>query len=182
MTNKTHWTAVAVVPPEGVWSPVQAIRKRHDRKFSRWMPHLNLLYPFRPAEQFGEAARRLTEVSSAIAPFPLALADFRSFTHGPESFTIWLAPESPEPVRLLQAALQAEFPDCDEVSRFPSGFTPHLSVGQAPSEQALARLLAALRSDWKPIRFEVSEIALVRREAEGPFRIERTIALGRSAG
>lgn len=180
MTNKTHWTAVAVVPPEGVWSPIQAIRKRHDRKFSRWMPHLNLLYPFRPAEQFEEAARRLAGVCSGIAPFPLALAAFRSFMHGPESFTIWLAPEPPEPVRLLQAALQAEFPDCDEVSRFPSGFTPHLSVGQAPSEEALARLLGTLRSGWEPIGFEVSEIALLRREAEGPFRIERTIPLCRT--
>ena len=47
MPNKTHTTAVVLIPPESVQPPIQAIRSVHDRNFLRWMPHITLLYPFR---------------------------------------------------------------------------------------------------------------------------------------
>ena len=40
---KTHRTAVAVVPPRGVWGTIQAIRERHDRQVRCWPPPVNLL-------------------------------------------------------------------------------------------------------------------------------------------
>jgi hypothetical protein len=66
MMSKTHQTAVAVVPPQEVWGPIQAIRERHDRQFRRWMPHVNLLYPFYPPERFEEALPRLIEACAKI--------------------------------------------------------------------------------------------------------------------
>src|SRR5262249_27220192 len=46
--NATHTTAVVVIPPADAWPPIQALRERYDRQFRRWMPHITLLYPFRP--------------------------------------------------------------------------------------------------------------------------------------
>ena len=62
MSQKTHTTAAVLIPPEDVWGPIQAIRREHDRQFRRWMPHITLLYPFRPREQFPQYA-------SAVYPF-----------------------------------------------------------------------------------------------------------------
>src|SRR3954454_18925256 len=81
MSTKTHQTAVAVVPPQEVWGPIQAIRERHDRQFRRWPPHVNLLYPFYPAERFKEALPTLVDACAKIAPFTVTLADFRFFQH-----------------------------------------------------------------------------------------------------
>jgi hypothetical protein len=46
--SKTHKTAVVIIPPEALWAPIQAVRKEHDRQFRRRMPHISLIYPFRP--------------------------------------------------------------------------------------------------------------------------------------
>jgi hypothetical protein len=45
---------LVIIPPEAVWEPIQAIRRRHDRKLRRWMPHITLLYPFRPRSELLE--------------------------------------------------------------------------------------------------------------------------------
>jgi hypothetical protein len=81
MSGKTHRTAVAVVPPREAWGPIQAIRERHDRQFRRWMPHVNLLYPFYPAGRFKEALPHLVAACAKIAPFPVTRAEFRFFEH-----------------------------------------------------------------------------------------------------
>ena len=66
MFSKTHHTAVAVLPPEEIWEPIQAIRRRHDRQFRRWMPHINLLYPFVPRAQWATAVPLLTAATQRI--------------------------------------------------------------------------------------------------------------------
>lgn len=53
---KTHKTAVVLIPPEECWPPIQAIRQEHDRHVRRWMPHMTMIYPFRPKEQFATMA------------------------------------------------------------------------------------------------------------------------------
>ena len=141
MPVKTHRTAVVAIPPPEVWEPIQAIRRQHDRNVHRWMPHITLLYPFMPREQFGEALPRLLEVSRQSAAFQVTLATFQAFTHAFGKATIWLTPEPRHAFVTLQGILQAVFPAYDEQSRFPTGFTPHLSVGQASSPRGRQQLL-----------------------------------------
>jgi hypothetical protein len=40
MPSKSHLTAIAVIPPEEVWGPIQAIREAHDRQVWRWPSHI----------------------------------------------------------------------------------------------------------------------------------------------
>jgi 2'-5' RNA ligase len=178
MLPKTHHTAVVAMPPPEVWEPIQAIRRQHDRNVQRWMPHITLLYPFVPRQQFGEALPGLTEAVRHIAPFQVTLATFRSFTHAFGKATIWLEPEPRHALVALQAALQAAFSAYDEQSRFASGFTPHLSVGQATSPAARQHLLSTLHTPWQPVQFMLTAIMLIWREADGPFEIGHAIPLG----
>jgi 2'-5' RNA ligase len=177
VSGKTHHSAVAVVPPEEVWGPIQAIRRRYDRQIHRWMPHVNLLYPFVPRSAFAAAAQRLMEAYGSFEPFTVTLADFRSFRHGSGRCTLWLAPEPAEGLRRLQAALQAAFPDCDDLSRFPAGFTPHLSVGQFASAAECETVRGQLQADWMPLTFTLTEVDLLARGEDGPFVIDRRVPL-----
>ena len=168
--KKTPHSAVVLIPPEGLWPPIQSIRQIHDAHFKRWMPHVTLLFPFLPADRFPEAEAKLEAACREVSAFKVELARFQYFP-GPK--TAWLDPEPSDVVRRLQARLQAEFPVCDDVARFPGGFRPHLSVGQGPPG-----LAEKLQEVWSPVTFDSREVALIRRDGpDDPFRVHRKFAL-----
>ncbi len=180
MARKTHRTAIVVIPPQSLWPPIQAIRQQYDRQLRRWMPHINLVYPFRPLEEFPALVEPLTDACRRIAPFAVQLAEFRFFHHGGERYTLWLAPEPKASLLQLQAAISVVVPDCDDVSRFEGGFTPHLSVGQVRGRTRMRKLITELQAGWQPLRFVVREIYMIWR-GEPPddvFRVAHTIGLG----
>jgi 2'-5' RNA ligase len=178
--SKTYLTAVVLIPPREYWEPIQAIRRVHDRHVDRWMPHISLLYPFRPREIFDEAAAALQAALIDVRPFEITLSEFRSFRHGRASYTIWLAPEPASEVKRLQTALQAALPDCDDVSRYGAGFTPHLSVGQVRGAAELEELRRRLRENWQPPTFVVAQVSLIWRNQppDDVFRVDRDIPFG----
>ena len=175
---KTVLTAVVAVPPDEAYESIQVVRRRHDRKIERWMPHFTLLHPFRPQDQFDDAASLLTEACAGQAPIEITLSEVGFFDHGGDRHTMWLAAEPPDPLVKLQASLQERFPDCDEASGFEGGYSPHMTVGQARGRPELEQRLNEVQSEWKPLRFTLKEIALITRTEVTPFQVDPTIPLG----
>jgi 2'-5' RNA ligase len=178
--RKTHTTAVVLIPPPEICTPIQAIRQVHDRHVSRWMPHITLLYPFRPHHEFDSLAARFSAVCATIERFRLALTEVRYFRHRRDSYTLWLAPEPKEALVHLQALMEKVVPDCNDVSRRQGGFTPHLSVGQVRGGREMIELKETLQASWQPLAFTADEISLIWR-GEPPddvFRIGKTVRLG----
>jgi len=180
MSEKTHATAVVLMPPKNLWEPIQRIRRVHDRHFKRWMPHVTLVYPFRPRREFGAAASLVAAACARVEPFVIILSEFRFFRHG-HGFTAWLDPMAADNIVRLQLEIADGFPDCDEVNRFEGGFRPHLSVGQARTVGEIDALLSDLAEQWRPIEFEATEVAMIwRGPATGDvFRVAKTVRLGR---
>ena len=144
-----------LIPPPSSWGDVQAVRASRDKSYLRWMPHVNLLYPFveddEAGENFARAARVAREALASHAPFPCALSRRARFFEHRGSVTAWRAPEdvdaeadddddaeaasaapvSSARVAALQAALESAFPFADDLGAIGGdGFVPHLSVGQ----------------------------------------------------
>ena len=179
-----HHTAVVLIPPDAVWEPIQALRRKHDSRFNRWMPHVTLLYPFLPEEFFDEAEALLAEGLVGVKPFEVTLAGFSHFEHR-ANVTAWLRPEDRPhgALKALHAALEQAMPECDEQGRKSSrGFTPHLSVGQLPRSGAadIARTLAGWAKHWRPLTFEARDVCIIRRKGDTPFEVVRRIPLGGS--
>lgn len=176
--DRSHTTAVVAIPPQALWGPIQAIRARHDRQLRRWMPHVTLLYPFRPPERLEAARARLRAAAAGAAPARLRLGRVRLFRHR-RGATLWLEPAPPEALERVQRALQEAFPDLDDVRRHAGGFTPHLSLGQAPLARAEA-LRGELEAAWTPLDWELDEVQLIRRGAppDDVFRVVETVPLG----
>ena len=180
MPTKTYTTAVVLIPPEEIWEPIQVIRRIHDRHVSRWMPHITLIYPFRPRAEFKELAGVFSLACQSLEPFQLQLTEMSAFRHRRDSFTVWLAPEPKEALARLQKLIEGVVPDCDDVSRHRDGYTPHLSVGQAQSEGEMSRLMEVFRTTWQSLTFTAGEISLIWR-GEPPddvFRRDQSVRLG----
>lgn len=176
MGTKTLETAVVIIVPRNL--RIDTIRRRYERHAARSTPHISLLYPFRPREEFAEAAALMMQTCAAVSPFTLTLSEVRTFKAPDQSATLWLSPEPARPIGDLQACLQQAFPDCDDVARRPGGFIPHLCVGQAYGTKQLEERMAQIRAEWRPLSFQVSEVSLVARSGDSPFAVLRTVRLG----
>ncbi len=183
MSDKTHQTAIVVIPPEPLWEPIQAIRREHDRQVHRWMPHFTMVYPFRPRLQFDAVAGDLAVICRETPPFELSLISFRYFYHGGSSYTLWLAPDPAEPLARLQERLLAVVPDCIDTAQYAGGFTPHLSVAQVHDARQMERLKIQLQAAWQPLVFKIDSISLIWRNdpPDDVFRVDRIIPLAGQA-
>jgi 2'-5' RNA ligase len=143
------------------------------------MPHITMIYPFRPRENFDELAEQFYPTCQNIQPFQIRFNLINQFQHPAESYTLWLAPEPKEPIIDLQAALLNLVPDCNDVSRFKNGFTPHLSLGQVTGKSAMLKLKDALQTNWKLLSFMVNEICFIWRDdpPDDMFRVSHRIKI-----
>ena len=164
MPNKTHTTAVVLIPPASVQPPIQSIRSIHDRNFLRWMPHITLLYPFTERRDFASVIPALTKAAQQVSPFPVELVRFDAFRHR-KSCTMFLVPEPEDEIVRLHSTLMHHLPNFDDTSRFAGGFHPHLSVGQF-SHRSLRTEQERLQTEWQPVHCEIEAISLIYRSPE----------------
>ncbi len=179
--RKEYTSAVVIIPPKENWKPIQEIRKLYDRNINRWMPHITLLYPFRPKRYYSIIKDKFLEKCSEINSFKLSLRSFKFFNHGHQNYTIWLDPKPCESIITLQAEILQIVPDCNDVNKYKKGFTPHLSVGQIKGKEKLFKVINELQSSWIQLEFLVNEIFFIARgkSTNSKFEIEKQFPLSK---
>jgi 2'-5' RNA ligase len=180
--NRSSRSAVAIVPPEPIWEPINAVRKKHDKQLVRWMPHISLLFPFVPLDRLDDERERLAAAVAVVAapgqpPRQVTLGPFRHFRHASNRATVWIDPQPAEPLRALYVALAAQYPHLDTSHRFEAGFTPHLSVGQTRTLVLGRRLADELNETWQPLTFPLDALTVLRRTVNGPFEVAYRVPL-----
>ena len=86
--SKVYTSACCIIPPREKWAPIQEIRKNYDRQINRWMPHINLLYPFRPKKRFNKAENDISTICSQFKSFQISLKMFQYFEIGRQSLLL----------------------------------------------------------------------------------------------
>ena len=108
--------------------------------------HISLLYPFVPHNQFPDILAKLTEVGTRVRPFRLSFTEFGYFSHGKNSSTVWLGPDTqPEnALQRLEEELVKAFPEFNDLMVRSATFSPHLTVGQFGAKVKAAPLFCFL--------------------------------------
>jgi 2'-5' RNA ligase len=176
----SYTTALAIIPSTDEWSQIQNIRKSHDKAFLRWMPHINLLYPFIPETNLPDLVETLKKGLADTKSFEVTLAQFQYFTHSRTSATVYLRPDTPNKTEITDLykkiiTLSPLFEPL--VSRFAFDFSPHLSVGQWRGEVGAKEAIRIMSNNFTPIRFAVDKIYVVTRTDTTPFEIKYEIPL-----
>jgi len=170
-------TALAILPPEETWGPVQEIRQKHDKQVKVWPPHMNVFYPFVAEEHFVPFTRALAKTTEDLTiprvTFP------RKCNFG---MTCCLEPESKEDPSLkkLHAACVAAAKEFKTVFTPDSReFHPHLTVGQFTMSRALE---AFKKEACPPLEFEIGSLCLLARESmDDPFQVVYRVHLGKAS-
>ncbi|KAK5584469.1 hypothetical protein RB653_006081 [Dictyostelium firmibasis] len=179
---KDFKSAIIISPPIELSIQIQQYRKKYDKAFVRWMPHINLIFPFVKINDFNSVYDLLRKELSDFPAFKLVFKEVSFFQHG-NNYVVWLKPETPEDptiINRLQAKLESLLPGFNELSnKSPAGFQPHLTLGQFNGKKEAEQKIASIQADLQPIEFEVSEIFMINRNGDVPFSIENTIRLSR---
>ncbi len=177
--SKVNTSAIVIIPPKQKWKLIQEIRLKYDRNVNRWMPHITLIYPFRPKSSYHKIQDKFSEICSQINSFKLSLKTFKFFNHGHQYYTIYLEPEPSESIITLQAEILKLVPDCNDLNKYKKGFIPHLSVGQIKGKEKLSKLINELQNSWIKLEFLVNNICFIAREKSkiAKFEIEKRFPL-----
>lgn len=170
--SKVYTSAVVVIPPQQNWAPIQEIREKYDRQINRWMPHITLIYPFRPKEEYISLEKKFSKICKNINPFEIYLKHFNYFNHGKQQYTLWLNPEPVDLIINLQATILKIVPNCNDVNKYKHGFRPHLSVGQIQGKNNLLEIIKNLQDNFNEILFLLNEIFFIVREKNKTSQFE----------
>lgn len=180
MTNisTTHQTALCIIPPENLWKPIQMIRSIHDKAYARWMPHINLIYPFVPESEFDQTKEKLERVLQEQTPFDIEFdqSSIQYFKQKGQQCTFHLRPKiSAKTVEIQNQIQNALFKSTGGTT--PS-FEAHLTLGQTTTSR-ISDVLIEMKSKWTPIKFTVDRLAMISRENDPneEFSIKKQIFL-----
>ncbi|CAD5115900.1 DgyrCDS4835 [Dimorphilus gyrociliatus] len=180
--DKSFKSAIILMPPETEWTQIQNIREKHDKAYNRWMPHINLIWPFVPDMDcnFDLEFVKISQALSKLAPFKVKFTQksFSFFEH--KQCVLWLNPlendhdDNPHPsVIKLQKILQNLYPNYYDGTK---EFVPHLTLGRFQRKH-INNVRENFQKDWKDIEFEVNKIYLISRKGfEDPFEIKKEIS------
>eukprot|EP01080_Neovahlkampfia_damariscottae_P005780 gene5780-9601_t len=151
-------SSIVSMPPPEFWKQFVDIKKNHmNPKIKRPpFPHVTLIQPFLPYNEFSKAAKILTEKLSNFKSFTVEISTFEIFKNKSSS-TLYLNPiaEPKDAYEELFSIVKNVFGDClkDNFS-----FNAHIGVGYFNDHNKAKDLQKKYQKDWRPMKFQTHHL------------------------
>ena len=180
-------SALCIIPPKNLWEKIQAIRMIHDPAYKRWMPHINIFFPFINEKYFTEIAQYIQEEiidKNNIQKFNISLNKFDVFDRirgslsgsmSTKNETMFLNPSGcNDNMQEIFNALKGDWQIC--ANKHGGGFSPHLTVGKFQMKD-MEKYMKDFQRNWTKITWQCENIYLISRRGNDPFVIRHTLTL-----
>lgn len=166
-------SAICFIPPIEYLSYIQSIRKDHDKAYERWMPHINLFFPFLESDKIDDAVEKLKEELKNVKPFPIGFGKFNAFKRKKDA-TIHMVPEDDDSMATIHKVISDTLGI--ESTR---EFHPHLTVAQCKKGQ-LSDWIEKLTNEFEDHAFSYlcDAVYVIERGDDTPFEVKHIIKLG----
>lgn len=166
----SHDTALCLIPPR-LWGPVNTLRSLNDEKFTKWPPHITLVYPFVKPEALPDAVEALSQLD--LMPdgnhISINLEEAGVFSHRRRS-TVFIRPKPGQEQNRLSELR-------DRIYRFlgwPKGrqFQPHMTVAQSEDAHAAwHQFLLEKARRVTPLAWNTHQLAVLIRDPVSPNKM-----------
>lgn len=175
--QKAFHTALIISPPIAQWPSLQNIRKFNDPAYERWMPHINMSFPFVIETDIDVAFDLLQEELKEFEAFPLVFKTLGFFNHSKKCVLLAEPNVENEELKRLEEKITKILPFCNDLVQKNDGFHPHLTLGHF-DEKTIEKKKEEFEKQWIPISFMVNELYVIfRKDAVSPFFVTKTIRL-----
>ncbi|KAF2122011.1 hypothetical protein BDV96DRAFT_562792 [Lophiotrema nucula] len=162
IATTSYETALCIIPPQHQCQHIDNLRSLYDKGYSKWPPHINLLYPFVAPEQLPGAKEK---IESALASLPyqqsldVTLDTAGCFKHK-ASYTIWIG-ESDDSGSLENLRLST----LKALGHRSTRCNFHLTIGQSEDASESAREFLLSKARLIPgLKFPTERLAILVRE------------------
>eukprot|EP01084_Bolivina_argentea_P297461 512469_1 len=183
-TSTSVRSALCIIPDESQWTSIQNIRRSHDPAYPRWMPHINIFFPFIEEIHFDKISKYIQNDivrKNNIKSFNIELHTFDVFDRVKyggmdknKTETLFLKPTGcSTQLQNIFDYLKDDWPVCASKH---SEFNPHLTVGKFKVRDINTHK-SSFQSSWRTISFQCNSLYLISRRGSDPFKIRHTISL-----
>ena len=173
----THHTALCLIPPENVWEQIQSIRAVHDKAYPRWMPHINLIYPFAPESDFDAVEGQIEEYLRIRKPIEVEFdsSSLDYFKQKGQDCTFHLRPRVNRQLMELHETLKEVLINYVTSTR---PFEAHLTLGQTTTSR-IADVMIELNAKWHTMNFVFNRVCMISRTGDPSdvFTIKKEVFL-----
>ena len=163
-------TALTIICPKLESIQINNIREKYDKAYPRWMPHINLIFPFVTEQEFEKIKDTFIDQLKNVNPFTIKLNKI-SFFPQKQNVNIHLLPHDDSNLQELYLILIKLLPN------IKPNFYPHLTLGQMTKEKYENIKTELYQWISEGFEFTINEICLIKRYNNNPFEIKEKFNL-----
>lgn len=168
-------TALTIIAPEEFQDKINQVRSKYDRAYPRWMPHINLLFPFVSLDNFEDIVDRLKELND-FGEIDLNMNEINYFSQG-KNVTVHIKPSNKNRLSELFEKITILLP---EIKPKHNEFHPHLTLAQFKKSELNEKLKELQEWLGDGFVFKINKISLIKRNDNSPFVVEKEVMLNKS--